>query len=120
MARRSRRSSETRSTVPATPYIKRALPYFDPMDEEQAQKMEAQVDWILENVGIAFRDDPIALEIWKEAGFTPTGEFGDLIKADAQWVRAQCAKAPSQFVQHARNPAKSVTIGGTNQVIAPI
>lgn len=120
MARRTRRSSDTRNTVPVAPFVQRALPFFDPMDEEQIVKMEAQVDWILENVGIAFRDDPVALQIWKEAGFTPAGEFGDLIKADAQWVRAQCGKAPSEFVQHARNPAKSVTIGGTNQVFAPI
>ncbi|KPA20673.1 Trimethylamine methyltransferase (MTTB) [Shimia sp. SK013] len=117
MARRSRRTSESRIVAP---YIKRVLPFFDPLDEEQIVKLEAQVDWILENVGIAFRDDPEALKIWRTAGITPEGEFGDLIKADAQWVRAQCAKAPSEFVQHARNPARSVTIGGNNQVFAPI
>ncbi|WP_270731022.1 trimethylamine methyltransferase family protein [Shimia sp. Alg240-R146] len=120
MARRSRRTSESRIEAPVAPYIKRVLPFFDPLDEEQIVKLEAQVDWILENVGIAFRDDPEALKIWKAAGITPEGEFGDLIKADAQWVRAQCAKAPSEFVQHARNPARSVTIGGNNQVFAPI
>ncbi|TCL08387.1 trimethylamine--corrinoid protein Co-methyltransferase [Shimia isoporae] len=120
MARRSRRSTEARMTLPAAPFVKRALPFFDPMDDEQIAAMETQVDWILENVGIAFRDDPEALEIFKSAGITPEGEFGDLVKADAQWVRAQCAKAPSEFVQHARNPARSVTIGGNNQVFAPI
>ncbi|MGR3635866.1 MAG: trimethylamine methyltransferase family protein [Shimia sp.] len=120
MARRSRRTSESRIEAPVAPYINRVLPFFDPLDEEQIVKLEAQVDWVLENVGIAFRDDPEALKIWKAAGITPEGEFGDLIKADAQWVRAQCAKAPSEFVQHARNPARSVTIGGNNQVFAPI
>jgi len=30
------------------------------------------------------------------------------------------AKAPSEFVQHARNPERSVTIGGNHQVFAPI
>ena len=43
-----------------------------------------------------------------------------MIKADAQWVRELCAKAPRQFTQLARNPERSVVIGGTNQVFAPI
>ena len=42
------------------------------------------------------------------------------MRADAQWIRALCAKAPREFTQLARNPARSVTIGGTNQVFAPI
>jgi trimethylamine--corrinoid protein Co-methyltransferase len=45
---------------------------------------------------------------------------GDLIRADAKWVRALCAQVPSEFVQHARNPERSVVIGGNNQVFAPV
>ena len=60
------------------------------------------------------------MEIWRSAGITPSGPHGDLIKADAQWIRSLVAKAPKQFTQHARNPERSVVIGGTNQVFAPI
>ena len=84
------------------------------------EKVEAQVDWILENVGCAFRDDPVALEIWRKAGVEPSGPEGDLIKADAKWIRELCSKAPAQFTQHARNPDRSVVIGGKNQVFAPV
>ena len=123
MARRSRskrRSAQDTAEVPRSPYIKRVLPHFDPLDEEQLSKLDEQVDWLLENIGVAFRDDPVALDIWRDAGVMPVGEFGDLIKVDAQFIRALCAKAPSEFSQIARNPERSVTIGGNNQVFAPI
>lgn len=115
---RSRRGTATnRQTVAAPAYIKRQLPVFDPLDEEQLVRIEAQVDWMFENIGFAFRDDPESLRIWREAGVKVDG---DKVFADAQWVRAQCAKAPREFTQLARNPARSVTIGGNNQVFAPI
>ena len=119
-ARTARRSGQPESSSTASPYIRRSLPYFDPLDEEQLAKIDAQVDWVLENVGFAFRDDPIALDIWRKAGITPAGPGGDLIKADAKWVRELCSKAPNQFTQLARNPERSVVIGGTNQVFAPV
>lgn len=120
MARRARPirdRSATQNGSMSSPHIRRVLPYFDALDAEQVEKLERQVDWILENVGIAFRDDPEALEIWRQAGIIPDG---DRIRADAQWVRALCAKAPSHFTQHARNPDRSVVIGDGNQVFAPI
>ncbi len=123
MARRSRSSRRAASApqiAPVSPHIRRVLPFFDPLGPDEIEILERQIDWILENIGIAFRDDPVAVDIWRAAGITPTGEHADLIKADAQWVRAQCARAPRQFIQHARNPARSVTIGGTHQVFAPI
>ena len=122
MARRERptRGVQAVSATVASPHIRRVLPFFDPLDQDQLEKLEAQVDWMIENIGVAFRDDPVALDIWRKAGVEPTGEHGDLIKADAQLIRDLVAKAPSEFVQHARNPERSVTIGGNHQVFAPI
>ena len=118
--RPARRTSASSQTALASPYIQRKLPFFDVLTEEEMCRIDEQVDWMLENVGVAFRDDPVALDIWRKAGVTPTGPYGDLIKADAQWIRSLVAKAPSQFTQHSRNPERSVVIGGTNQVFAPI
>ena len=123
MARRSRsnrRPPLDGTEVLRSPYVRRSLAYFNPLDDEQLAKMDEQVDWLLENVGIAFRDDPVALEIWREAGVIPTGDMGDLIKADAKFIRDLCAKAPREFTQLARNPDRSVSIGGNSQVFAPI
>lgn len=120
MVRRSRRSrpgATSRSKPVVAPYIKRQLPFFDPLDEEQLDKLDNQVDWMLENIGMAFRDDPEALRIWNKAGVKMEG---DRVFADAKWVREQVTKAPMQFTQVARNPERSVVIGGNNQVFAPI
>jgi len=120
MSRRTRKArvnAETNASVVASPYIKRQLPVFDPLDEEQLVVIEKQVDWMFENIGFAFKDDPDATHIWQQAG----GRIvDDKIFADASWVREQCAKAPPQFTQLARNLERSVAIGGKHQVFAPI
>ncbi|MEM7196514.1 MAG: trimethylamine methyltransferase family protein [Pseudomonadota bacterium] len=120
MPRRSRRaqSDNAFSADPQAPaFIERRMPFFDPLDEEQLVVIEQQIDWMFENIGFAFKDDPEATRIWKQTGVKMEG---DKVFADAQWVRQQCALAPSQFVQRARNPERSVTIGGRSQVFAPI
>lgn len=120
MARRSRASRDRNiaaAGIPASPYIRRRLPFYDVLNEEQLVKLEAQVDWLIQDVGIAFRNDPVALEIWRQAGAKIDA---DIIRAPADWVRDLCRKAPREFTQLARNPERSVTIGGTNQVFAPI
>lgn len=103
--------------TPLSPYIRRAIPHFDVLDEEQLVRLEGQVDWLLQDVGIAFRDDPESLDLWRREGATIDG---DIVRAPADWIRALCAKAPSEFTQLARNRERSVKIGGENQVFAPI
>ena len=119
MVRRARpqRSSTDATGAPASPYVHRRLPFFNPLDEAQLERLDAQVDWMFENIGFAFRDDPVALDIWRKAGVKLDG---DKVLADAQFIRELVAKAPSEFTQIARNPARSVTIGGNHQVFAPI
>ncbi len=120
MARRARtrRESDANQTGPvASPYVQRGLPFFDVIDEDTIVKLEAQVDWLMQEIGIEFRDDPEAHRIWKEAG---ANVDGTRVRADAAWIRELCRKAPREFEQVARNPARNVTIGGNNQVFAPI
>ena len=61
-ARPARRSSSGDSGAPASPWIQRILPHFDPLDAVGLERIDAQVDWMLENIGVAFRDDPVALQ----------------------------------------------------------
>ena len=64
MARRSRkdrRSTETTGGAIPSPYIQRSVPYFDVLDEEKLQQLDQQVDWLIENIGVAFRDDPVEI-----------------------------------------------------------
>ena len=71
MVRRSkarRMQHEASTGAPPSPYIQRQLPHFDVLDEASLEKLDAQVDWILQDVGIAFRDDPEALRLWRSLG----------------------------------------------------
>ena len=71
MARRARASRDRNTApagAPASPWIQRSLPFFDVLDEEKLVRLEAQVDWIFEEVGIAFRDDPEALRDLERGG----------------------------------------------------
>ena len=120
MARRTRTvrdRSKRSSNTSLFGHIRRSLPFFEVLEEEQIVRLETQVDWIMQDVGIAFRDDPEALQLWRQHGASIEG---DIVRAPADWVRDLCGKAPSQFTQLARNPARSVMIGGRHQVFAPI
>jgi trimethylamine--corrinoid protein Co-methyltransferase len=68
--RRARRDPTPASEAVSPPplYVQRRLPFFDPLDGEQIERLEGQVDWLIENIGIDSRDDPVALDIWRKAG----------------------------------------------------
>ena len=67
MARRNRtaRDRSQQATARIESQIERRLPFFDPLDNDAISRLEAQVDWIIQDVGIAFRDDPEALALWR-------------------------------------------------------
>ncbi len=113
-AKRAARSARSAASVP---YITRKIPYYEVLGEEGLALLERNADTILEQIGIDFRDDPEALEIWKVAGADVRGER-------VHFPRGMCRtlvqrSAPREFIQHARNPAHNVVIGGRNTVFAP-
>jgi len=113
-AKRAARSARSSQSVP---YITRKIPYYEVLDEEGLAQIEYNADTILEEVGIDFRDDAEALDIWRAAGAQVTGER-------VRIPRGLCRKlvqdsAPREFTQHARNPERNVVIGGKNTVFAP-
>ena len=121
MARRGGRGGRAEGAnrpAPSAPaYVKRRIPFFEFLDEAGLAALERQADWLIEEIGLEFREDAAALETWRSAGAKVTDTR---VRVDAAMVRELCKTAPSQFTQLARNPARSVTIGGSNQVFAPI
>lgn len=98
-------------------YIQRKLPCYAPFDEEALTAIENTADDILAEVGIEFWDDDEALDLWRKAGATVDGVR---VRFDRGLVRSIVQKtAPREFVQHARNPKNSVTIGNDNLVLVP-
>lgn len=113
-ARRAERTGHHAEAGPA--YIERGIPPYDIMSEENLIRIEAAADRILAETGIEFRDDPQTLDHWRRAGAHVDGV---LVRFPPGLLRELLATAPAAFTQHARNPAKSVRIGGKNVVFAP-
>lgn len=115
--RKAKRASRQARTVSTATWIDRKIPYFEVLGEEGLSLIEQNADTILEEIGIEFRDFPQALELWREAGADVDGEL-------VRFPRGLCrslinATAPSEFMQHARNPERSVMIGGDRTVLVP-
>jgi len=115
--RAGRGQARERKVIAAPAYIKREIPFYEFLGEEGLVRLEEQADWLIQEIGIEFRDDPKALEIWKAAG---ADVKGTRVRLDKGMARELCKTAPTEFTQHARNPAHNVQIGGTSQVFAPI
>ena len=119
--RRNRRrrggDADTSNEPKAPPYIKRKIPYYEILNEESLQIIERNAETILEEIGIDFLEDPESIEYFRAAGAEIKGER-------VHFPRGMCREiiqktGQRQFTQHARNPAKSVEIGGDNMVLVP-
>lgn len=87
------------------------------LDEAGLTQIEENAEIILSEIGIAFQETPEALDLWRQAGATVEGELVKMPKGLCRDIIS--ASAPSEFIQHARNPERSVRIGGNTTVFAP-
>lgn len=115
--RAAKRAARENAVSVSAPYITRKIPVYDVLGDEGLTLIEENAETILNEIGIDFRDDPEALQMWRDAG-------ADVQEERVRFPRGMCRKlimdsAPSQFVQHARNPEKSVIIGGDHVVMVP-
>jgi len=115
--RAARQASLNTPETQSVPYITRKVPVYEVLDEEGLALIEANAETILQEVGVEFRGDAEALELWKDAGADINGERVRIPKGLCKKLIQQ--SAPAEFTQHARNPARSVRIGGKNMVLAP-
>jgi len=118
--RRRRRGpveSEAQEVPKAPAYIKRKIPHYSILSDDELSVIEENADTILEKIGIVFSEDQEAIDILSSAGASIDGER-------VRFPRGMCRKiiqdsAPKEFIQHARNPERSVVIGGDNMVLVP-
>ncbi|WP_420710077.1 trimethylamine methyltransferase family protein [Rhizobium sp. 'Codium 1'] len=113
--RPARRGTATVSPL-VVPFIRRNIPTYDILSEESLLRIEAVADRILAEIGIEFRDDPAALDLWRKAGADMDGLR---VRFPKGMLREILASAPAMFTQHARNPANNVEIGGNAVVFSP-
>ena len=103
---------------------RRNIKLYEPYTDEQLELIEHNAETVLQETGIDFYDDEEAVQMWKEAGADVKHSETDAKRFRVRFpkglVRALIKTAPREYVQHARNPANNVTIGGKNTVFAPV
>ena len=114
--RAGRQAARASSAAAVAAYLERKLPPVDMLDDEGYAQIEENAETILSEVGVAFQDFPEALELWRDAGADVDGE---LVRFPRGMCRELVATAPRSYVQHARNPERSVKIGENATVFAP-
>ncbi|MEM8948003.1 MAG: trimethylamine methyltransferase family protein [Pseudomonadota bacterium] len=114
--REARRDIRTAPRHDMLPNLRRGLPLIEPMTPEQVSKIDNASMDILEEVGVVFRD-PIALEDWKRAGADVRDER---VHLERGLVRELIASIPSDITLHARDPEKTVKLGGPEAIFVPM
>lgn len=92
------------------------MPRFEILDEAAMQELERGWRRIVSELGIEFLYEP-ALDYLRDAGQTVDGQ---LVKFDPDWILEQVAKAPPEFTLQARNPERSVRVGGRHMVFSAV
>lgn len=115
--RAARQAQRAASDIGVRTHITRSLPPVSMLDEAGLAQIEENAETILSEVGVAFQDFPQALDLWRAAGADVDGEL-------VRFPRGMCRQivqnsAPATYVQHARNAARSVPIGGDATVFVP-
>lgn len=116
--RRTRRGRSSRSGArPEAPaFVGRKIPAYELLTAAALSRIEDQADWILHKIGVEFRGDQAALDLFSGAGASVDG---DRVRFRPGHARELCAAAPSEFKLHGRDPETTVTLGGNGVVLMP-
>ena len=113
----ARRAERSALQIETARFIERRIPDLQILDEEALQIIEWNAETVLEEIGVNFVENPGALALWRAAGAEVRGER---VRIPRGLARSLCATAPARIVQRARNPERTVEIGGRSLVLAPV
>src|SRR5580700_187056 len=115
---REARQKARASPPAAPPYLTRRIPPYELLSEEGLQQVERHADQLLEEIGLEVRGDAQAIHLWRKAGAHISNDWR--VHVPHGLAREIVSRsAPREFTQHARNPLRSVRIGGNHTVFAP-
>src|SRR5436190_7286540 len=92
------------------------MPRYEILDEAALEELERGWRRIVSELGIEFLYDE-ALDIFRAAGQQVEGQ---LVRFDPDWILEQVAKAPPEFDLQARNPERTVHLGGKHMVFSSV
>jgi trimethylamine--corrinoid protein Co-methyltransferase len=110
-----RRAAREKPPIIHHPTLVREIPVHELLNAEGVALVHETAMTILEEIGIGFNDDE-ALELWKDAGADVSGT---LVRIPRELVMSLIETVPSEFTLHARNPERTVKIGGRNVIFHP-
>jgi trimethylamine--corrinoid protein Co-methyltransferase len=111
----ARRKFVAERKEPMLKNLTRGLPLIEPLNQEQIERIDNESLCILEEVGVVFRD-PIALEDWRLSGARIDGER---VYFDRAHIKELIKTIPTNITLHARNPEKTVQLGGPDSIFVP-
>ena len=102
--------------VASFPTLVRNIPVYEIVPDEAVELIHDESLKILEEVGCEFRDDE-AIAMWKAAG----ADVSDTrVRIDRALLMDLVSQIPSEFTLNARNPARTVQVGGRNSIFIPM
>lgn len=113
----ARRAERNAVKIECERFIERNIPNLEILSQEAIEIIEYNAETVLEEIGVAFTDNPGAIEIWRNAGADIEGER---VRIPRGLARKLCRTAPKKIIQHARNSERNVEIGGNTLVMAPV
>ena len=113
----ARRAERTAVKIECERFIERNIPNLEILSQEAIEIIEYNAETVLEEIGVAFTDNPGAIAIWRNAGADIEGER---VRIPRGLARKLCRTAPKKIIQHARNSERNVEIGGNTLVMAPV
>jgi trimethylamine--corrinoid protein Co-methyltransferase len=93
------------------------MPRYEILSEEAMATIERGWRRLMGEVGVRF-DHPEAQRLFREAGQAVDDD--GVVRLDPDFALEQIALAPASFELRARNPARSVTIGGNHMVFTNV
>jgi trimethylamine--corrinoid protein Co-methyltransferase len=104
------------STTTNAAFVNRMAP-VEVLSEDAMATLERGWRRLIAEVGVRF-DHPAAQRLFRDAGQAVDDE--GVVRLDPDFVLETIAQAPRSFTLHARNPARSVEIGGRSMVFANV
>jgi trimethylamine--corrinoid protein Co-methyltransferase len=115
--RAARQAARAGRAISEIPFLTRRLAPFEVLSAEGLELIEHNADILLSEIGVEITDHPRALELFADAGADVDGTRVRFAPGFARSLIT--ATTPSTYTQHARNPLRSVEIGGSATVFAP-
>ncbi len=91
------------------------VPHYELLSEDAMATIEGGWRRLISEIGVEFLHDD-AVELFRQAGQRIEGQ---VVHFDPDFVLEQVAKAPSEYDLVARNPGRTVRVGGRHMFFAP-